>query len=364
MAEKPDIRYGLMGVEAAETSICDIDGANGGLYYRGVPIEELSEMPFEDVAFLLLREHLPSKDESEGFRQELSAKRELPGAVVDLLERRRFTDPFTALQTCLSVLGIGSDGDDDALWISASTSIIAYHHALMMGRTPLLPDTSLDHATDFLRRIDGSMPSPAFARALDADFVLHAEHGLCASTLAVRVAAGAGCTTREAIMAGLSCLSGPRHGGAVQVIGQLLEQLDTAEAACSFVKRESAANRPISGFGHRVYKVEDPRSRIYRAIIDDLTREREARPAVCDVADTLRDVMRPMARFGIAPNDDLAAATLYSVLNFPSDLNLPLFAASRMAGWIAHFREERRSPNMGVPALHYSGPPMKRHADR
>lgn len=354
------IKHGLTGVEIGTTSICKIDGKEGDLFYRGHPIKDLVVRPFEDVAFLLLKGELPSERESRTFNQVLSDARNLPEPVLSALEACRDADPFVALQTAIGCLEIDdARPEDDPRWIGASASIMAHHNAIRLGNPLLPPDAALSHTTDFLRRLYGTMPSQPAFRAINADLVLHAEHGAAASTVAVRVAANQGASLRSAITAGLSCLSGPKHGGAVLDCGRLLETLETPEDAKKYVARAMEPKKgsdPVPGFGHRVYKVEDPRSHIYRTLSSVLVADSPRRNVVAEIATTLVEEMKPMRRFGIAPNDDLAAATLYNMLGLPSELYLSLFAISRITGWIAHFREAQHLPNIEIPELAYAGP--------
>ena len=268
MAQRSAINYGLSGVVIGESSICEIDGKNGRLFYRGVPIQELVELPFEDVAYLLIHGHLPSEAESLGFKKHMAAKRFLPDTVQEILRDCINLEPLSALQTALSTMDL-ADPDCSEDLVCSFPSIITHYHAYRQGKEPLEPDPSLNHATDFLRRLSGSMPCAEMAHAINTDFILHAEHGACASSLAVRTATSAGSSLQAALLAGLSCLSGSRHGGAVNDIGKLLDRLKSPAAAIEFVSNENDLHkRPIPGFGHRIYKVEDPRSEIYRALSD------------------------------------------------------------------------------------------------
>lgn len=358
--ENAKIHSGLVGIHFAKTEISDIRGDEGKLYYRGYSIDDLVLTPsYERAAFLLVHGDWPTADEHRAFCGELASFRHLPDDVADLVDQLKLARPYAALRTVTSALeewgGEDRHGDGcDLRLVALIPSIVAAHHAARSGWPRPTPDLTLDLASDFLRQLLGRRPTDLEQRAINLDFVLHAEHGANASTFAARVVASTEASTVGAITAALAALDGPLHGGAPTAVSDLLDQLPSPAAAQKLVADRRAARQPVHGFGHRVYRREDPRARYYREIAEALSQVRNE-PRMLIILDAMVEAMAPYRRFGIAVNDDLYAAAVYRLLDLPSDLFTSVFAASRVTGWIAHVIEQRSSNVLIRPRLSYVG---------
>ena len=359
---KLTIHRGLIGVNFGSSSLCSIDGDTGKLNYRNISIEQLAKTCcFEETVFLLLNGTLPSAADLHEFKGVLSQHRALPPSIHSILGECRTFPPIVALQVCLSALandalGMSSEDEQALRLIGVTSSIICAHFALSQGRKLLDPDPELDHASDFYRRVTGKKPTVEQQRLINLDFVLHAEHGANASTTAMRVAAAAGSDLCGAATAALATLKGPRHGGAPGAIFDLIGGFDDPDQARAIVRENIANKKPVPGFGHRVYKVIDPRAVLYRAAIDRwMASTKSTNPSPLSIVDAMAEEMKAYQRMAIWPNDDLLAVALYSILEIPNELFVPLFAASRIAGWTAHYREAQDTALDG-PLLHYEAP--------
>lgn len=356
----PRIHRGLVGVPIGSTKLSNIDGQAGKLFYSGIPIEDLAYgSSYEAVVFLLLYGDYPTPLQLSDFRKLMAKYRELPPAISDIVASCRHANPTTALQVGLSALEEADDPghplDELALKIiGATASIICTHHALRNDETVLSPDLTLDHASDFYRRLIRRSPTPLEHDLINLDFVLHADHGANASTTVARVAASARASLSGAISAAFAALCGPKHGGAPAAVAELLDGIDTVAGARALAKDYRDKGLALPGFGHRVYKVQDPRVSLYRSGIERwIESTGSATLASLDLVDGLIEEMKPFLRMGIAPNDDLLAAVLYKVLQIPNDLFTSLFAASRAVGWAAHYMESIANGDDPIPDLFY-----------
>jgi citrate synthase len=367
MAEAPS--RGLADVVAAATALSDIDGRAGLLFYRGYDIHELAgSASFEEVAFLLQRGHAPRSDELGSYQAELAAGRQ-PGALAaaDLPSIARHQRPMEALRSLVS-LGSADDPDAESNEPSANLRkaarltaqqpvLIAAYHAARFGRDVPPPDPGLGTAANFLLQLTGQPPEPRAAEILDTCLVLHADHTMNASTFAARVCAATLADMHSAVVAALGTLSGPLHGGANEQVMRGLEAIresggDALEAVSSQVSQRLAQGEKIMGFGHRVYKTEDPRATHLRKMSAEL--------AAASGDDTYYRMSRRMeevvlAEKGLFPNVDFFAATVYHYLGIPTDLFTPVFSASRMAGWTAHVIEQHADNRLIRPDSEYIG---------
>ena len=269
-----------------------------------------------------------------------------------------------ALRTAVSALAVGGDSahqrEPDAEMkaavglIARIPTLIAAHHTLRQGRTPLAPDPSLGHAHDFLRMLLGNEPSPEAVRLIEQDLIVHADHGSNASAFATRVAVGAGADLRGAITAALATFAGPLHGGAVEEALRQIDRIGAPENAAAFVRDQQSANKSVMGFGHRVYRTEDPRVRHFRQTARAMSARNNDTRAF-ETAEALVEAMKPFARLGVGPNVDLYAGITYRKLGLPDDLAVAIFAAGRMPGWIAQALEQRSNNILIRPLLHYVG---------
>ena len=357
-----NIHEGLIGIRFAKSEISDIRGESGELYYRGYSIENLAVKPdYERVAFLLLFGDWPSEKQDSEFRDKLLSFRSLSDKILDLIDSLRDTPPHAALRTVVSAMEPPTRDNDDfrdsgIRLIATLPSIIANHHAVRTGRPRPIFNPELGIASNFLCQLLDRPISDLERRAINLDFVLHAEHGSNASTFAARVVASTEASAVGAVTAALAALNGPLHGGAPAAVSTVLDGLDSPDSARKFVADRQRKREPVHGFGHRVYRCEDPRVRHYREIAAELTRAAGDDNQMLPILDAMVEAMAPYRRFGIAVNDDLYAAAVYRLLGLPTDLFTSTFAASRISGWVAHIIEQRSNNVLIRPRLSYSGP--------
>jgi citrate synthase len=367
MAEAPS--RGLADVVAASTALSDIDGHAGLLFYRGYDIHELAvNASFEEVAFLLQRGSAPNRGELEGYRAELAAGRELGTLAAESLPAiTRRQRPMEALRSLVS-LGSADDPDAESNEPAANLRkaarltaqqpvLIAAYHAARAGRELPAADPGLSTAANFLLQLAGHRPDARTAEIFDTCLVLHADHTMNASTFAARVCAATLADMHSAVVAALGTLSGPLHGGANEQVMRTLEAIrqsggDPVEAVTGQVRQRLARGEKIMGFGHRVYKTEDPRATHLRRMSAEL--------ASASGDDTYYRMSRKMeevvlADKGLYPNVDFFAATVYHYLGIPTDLFTPIFSASRMAGWTAHVIEQHADNRLIRPDSEYIG---------
>jgi citrate synthase len=368
MAESPS--RGLADVVAASTAVSDIDGRAGRLFYRGYDISQLSGWAtFEEIAYLLQRGSAPTAAELDDYRAELIAGRR-PGPLTDFCLPRvaRSQGPMEALRTLVS---LSSAGDPDAGSNSAAANLrkaarltalqpvlVAAYQDARLGRAGTEPDSGFGLAGNFLMQVTGSKPSDREAEIFDTCLVLHADHTMNASTFAARVCAATLSDMHSAIVAALGTLKGPLHGGANEQVMRGLEAIrggaaaDPVAAVESQVTARLRQGEKIMGFGHRVYKAEDPRAAYLRQMSGEL--------GAASGDDTYYRMSRRMeevvfAEKGLYPNVDFYAATVYHYLRIPTDLFTPVFSVSRMAGWTAHVIEQHADNRLIRPDSEYIG---------
>ncbi len=368
MAEKPS--RGLADVVAASTALSDIDGRAGRLSYRGYDISQLAgTATFEEIAYLLQRGSPPDRGQLAGYRAELSAGRELgPLAAASLAAVARAQQPMEALR---SLVSLGSAGDPDAgsnepaanlrkaaRLTAQQPVLVAAYAAERAGRPVPAADPALGLAANFLLQVTGQPPAPRAAQILDTCLVLHADHTMNASTFAARVCAATLSDMHSAVVAALGTLKGPLHGGANEQVMRGLETIraaagsDPLEAVSDQVSARLRQGEKIMGFGHRVYKVEDPRAAYLRQMSAEL--------GGASGDDTYYRMSRRMeevvlAEKGLYPNVDFYAATVYHYLGIPTDLFTPVFSVSRMTGWTAHIIEQHADNRLIRPDSEYIG---------
>ena len=368
MADKPS--RGLADVVAASTALSDIDGQAGLLFYRGYDIHQLAgAATFEEIAYLLQRGAPPSRAELDGYRAELVGGRTLGKLVsATLAEISTAQGPMEALRSLVS-LASADDPDKDSNAAAANARkaarltaqqpiLVAAYHAARRGRDCPPPDPGLSLAANFLLQLRGAAPAERDAEILDTCLVLHADHTMNASTFAARVCAATLSDMHSAVVAALGTLKGPLHGGANEQVMRGLEAIraqagaDPVAAVAGAVRDRLAAGEKIMGFGHRVYKTEDPRATHLR--------EMSAELATRSGDDTYYRMSRAMeetvlAEKGLYPNVDFYAATVYHYLDIPTDLFTPVFSVSRMAGWTAHVMEQHADNRLIRPDSEYIG---------
>jgi len=364
--EKIEIHRGLKGVYFDRSRICFIDGRAGELRYRGYSIHDLAEhSTFEETCYLLLKGELPGRGDLDAFDAALKAARVLPPAIYDILRVLKSAHPMEVLRTAVSGLGAFdpdvADNSADAIirkgirLTSQVPMIVAAHEHIRNGREPVAPSATLGHAANFLYMLQGKEPSADTARLMDTDMILHAEHGANASSFTARVVAGTEANLHAAITAAIGALSGPAHGGAAENVMHMAKEVGDASNAAEYVKRKRANKEAVMGFGHRVYRAEDPRARHMRAGVEKLSREM-GQPEWYRILDALVQAMKPYARHGVNVNVDFYAGVVYYLNGIPSDLFVPIFAVGRVPGWVVSVLEQMESNILIRPLTLYNGP--------
>jgi 2-methylcitrate synthase len=357
---------GLRNVVAGQSALCTIDGERGVLRYRGIDIHELAEhSTFEETTYLLHRGGLPTRSQLGTFVQELARQRAVPDELLSALRSLpRSSHPMAALRTLVSALGaLDPDAADEredarlrkALRLTAQmATLVAMVERMRHGWAPLAPDQSLDHAANFLYMLSGERPRPSAARAMDVALILHADHEFNASTFAARVAASTLADVHGAITAALATLKGPLHGGANEAVMQMLEDVGNPERAELWIREAFAAKRKVMGFGHAVYRTEDPRATVLRKLSRQIGVE-TGQGRWFELSERIEAAVQ--AQKGLFPNVDFYSASLYRALGIPTDLFTPVFAVSRIAGWTAHVLEQLGNNKLIRPEAEYIGPP-------
>jgi len=362
----PDIKRGLKDVYFDTTESSFIDGQIGKLLYRGYNIHDLAEKStFEEVVYLLLYGKLPNRQELNQLDSTLRANREVPPQVLDVIRLVKSGHPMDVLRTAVSALAAFdpevSDVSSEAslrkgirLTAQAPT-LVAAHHRIRNGQEVVPPNPKLSHAANFLYMLFGKEPTPEDARIMDIDFILHAEHGSNASAFGVRVGASTVADLHAAITAGIGILKGPWHGGAAEAVMKMAEEIGSPERAEEYVRKVTSQGGRIMGFGHRIYKAEDPRARHLRSRVKEMS-ERRGQPHWFQILSRLEEVMAPYRAKGIYVNVDFYAGAVYHLLGIPDDLFVPIFAIGRIPGWTLQYLEQINNNIIIRPRLLYSGP--------
>ena len=361
----PPQAAGLEGVVVAESEISYVDGQEGRLVYRGYSIEDLAESSsFEETAKLLLDGELPDVEALRGFERALAAQRSLDGETLEAVRRFPSTaDPMSALRTGVSLLGLTDPdrGDNGAeatrrkalRLIARIPTLIAAFDRARRGSDPLAPRDDLGHAANFLYMLRGGEPDPEDARVLDVCLVLHAEHGMNASTFAARVTAATLSDIHSAITSAVGTLKGPLHGGANEAVMKMLLEIDQRGVEpAAHIREMLAAGSKVMGFGHRVYKTMDPRAPILRRFSKDLG-ERAGDTRWYQMSEQILATMQ--AEKGIDPNVDFFSASTYHALGIPADLFTPIFAVARISGWVTHVEAQYAKNRLIRPRARYVG---------
>lgn len=369
--EAEPIHRGLKGVYFDRSRVCFIDGRAGELRYRGYSIHELAEhSSFEETCYLLLRGELPTRVQLAEFDKQLKAARVLPSPVLKIVETIKDAHPMDVLRTAVSALAAFdpevADNAPEAtlrkgLRLTAQVPmIVAAHEHLRNGRAPVAPDPALGHAANFLYMLKGARASADAARLMDIDMVLHAEHGANASAFAARVVAGTEANLHAAATAAIAALSGPAHGGAAENVMRMAQEIGDAGRAANYVKQKRANKEPVMGFGHRVYRAEDPRARHMRAGVEKLSREM-GQPQWYRILEALVEAMKPYARHGVNVNVDFYAGVVYYLNGIAADLFVPIFAAGRVPGWTVQVLEQMENNILIRPLTLYNGPAARNY---
>jgi citrate synthase len=358
---------GLEDVVATTSAICFLDGERGVLAYRGHDIHDLARFAtFEETCYLLWHGRLPNRAELGDLQSQLAAARRLPEPVVRFIKMLPAADGMDALRTLTSVLShYDPDAGDNSppasyrksvRLTSQLASLVATWGRLQQGGGVVHPDPAVGHAASFLYMLTGERPSPTAIRAMDIALTLHADHELNASTFAARVAAATLTDVHSAIVAGIGTLKGPLHGGAnAEVMKMLLELGEDASAdrIDSYVRAKFARKEKIPGFGHRVYRTEDPRATHLRRMSKELG-EKRGHTKWYEMSERIESLVR--AEKKLNPNVDFYSASTYYTMGIAIDLFTPIFAVSRISGWTAHVLEQYANNRLIRPRADYTGP--------
>jgi citrate synthase len=367
--EQIEIHRGLKGVHFDRSKVCFIDGRAGELRYRGYSIHDLAERStFEETCHLLLRGELPTAAELSAFDAELKAARRLPAPIYDIVHSVRKAHPMDVLRTAVSALAAFDDevADNSPAAIlrkgirltSQVPIIVAAHDHIRNGREPVAPHPQLPHAANFLYMLQGRAPTPEASRLMDMDMILHAEHGSNASAFSARVVAGTDANLHAAMTSAIATLSGPAHGGAAENVMRMAQEIGDPANAADFVKRKRANKEAVMGFGHRVYRAEDPRARHMRAGVEQLSKQM-GQPHWYQILAALVEAMRPYARLGVNVNVDFYAGVVYFLNGIAEDLFVPIFAIGRVPGWTVQVLEQMENNILIRPLTLYNGPPAR-----
>jgi citrate synthase len=357
---KVELHRGLKGVYFERSGTSDIDGKAGTLTYRGYSIHDLAQhSTFEETSYLLLNGELPTVAQLAAFDAELKAARSLPSVVLNIVKALKDSHPMVVLRTAVSALGAFSSGADaktnGTQLIAQVPMIIVAHEAARQGRALPTPDHKLSHAANFLWMLQNKVPSEEAAKLVDRDLILHAEHGSNASTFTARVVIGTEANIHAAITAAIAALSGAAHGGAAEDVMRMAQEIGDPSNAAAYVKSKRSAGEAVTGFGHRVYRTEDPRARHMRDGVQRLSVEM-GEPRWFAILQAVVEAMKPYARFGVNVNVDFYSGVVYYLNGVPADQFVPIFAAGRMPGWIAQCLEQMQNNILIRPLTLYDGP--------
>jgi len=356
---------GLDGVIAAQTRLSDVRGDAGELIYAGYDINELAgKVTFEEVIHLLHWNHLPNRKELAELRATLAAERELPKGVVDLLRLvPRDTPPMDIIRTAVSATGCFDPQRDDSSYddlrrkamrlIAQIPMITAYFHRIRQGKKLLPPDPNLGEAANFLLMIDGEPPPQEKVSTMDLCYILHADHGMNASTFSARVTMSTLSDMYSAITSAIGTLKGPLHGGANEGVIKMLKEIGSLEKVEAFVEECLLQKKKIMGIGHRVYKTLDPRAPHLKRMAQLLSLKL-GEPKWIQMSDRIAEIM--LQKKNLHANVDFYSATVYYSLGIPTDLFTPIFAIARTAGWTAHLLEQVADNRLIRPQSLYIGP--------
>lgn len=369
MTETVKINRGLKGIYFERSGVSHIDGAKGELSYRGYSIHDLAtQSTFEEVCYLLIHGELPTEAELAEFDAALKSNRNLPPQIYDIIASVKTGHPMDVLRTAVSALAalepasqeVGEDAflKNGIRLISQVPMIIAAHDAIRSGRAPVAADTDLSHAANWLWMLKGEKPSKAAAQLADVDFILHAEHGANASSFAARVTIGTEANLHGGIVTALATLAGPAHGGAAEDVMKMVHDIGTPDRAADYVKAKRSNREAVTGFGHRVYRAEDPRARHMRDGVRKLGDEMGA-PEWYEILQGVVEAMKPYARHGLNVNVDFYSGVIYQLHGISMDLYVPIFAIGRMPGWIVQCLDQQRRNILIRPLTLYDGPDMR-----
>ena len=363
--EKTKLHRGLREVYIDRTTSSFIDGKIGKLYYRGYNIDDLApNCSFEEVIYLVMVGELPTERQLSDFTTELRSNMEIPDQIVDIIKATKEAHPMDVLRTAISAMAAFDPEVDDnsseatlrkgTRLTAAAPTIVTTHARIREGKEPIKPDPDMSLAANFLHMLFGEIPDPRDVALIDKDFVLHAEHGLNASSFGARVSASTQADLHCAITTGISVLKGPSHGGAAESVMTMSLEIGEEDNAEKYVKDTLSGGGRIMGFGHRVYRAVDPRSLHLQDDLKELG-ERKGQPKWYSILQKVVEVMQPYARRGICQNVDFFSGAMYFLLDIPEDLFISIFAMGRIPGWTAQVIEQFENNILLRPRLEYVG---------
>ena len=359
------IRAGLEDVVISTSEICFIDGQQGRLLYRGYDIDDLVvHSTFEEVVYLLWYGALPTRKELDAHVKALAASRRLPARLIGILKNLpRKTVPMEVLRTGVSALSAFDPDERDnsreatlrkAIRLAAQMpTLVAAWERIRRGKEPVTPNPRLGLAANFLYMLSGRKPTDLEAKTFDIALILHADHEYNASTFAARVTAATLSDLHSAVTSAIGALKGPLHGGANEQVMLMVDQIKEPARAEAWIRKALADKARIMGFGHRVYRVEDPRAKYLRRLAAELGRQ-AGNTSYVEILDTVARVVT--AEKHIYPNVDLYSGAAYAIMGIPADQFTPIFAMSRIAGWAAHVLEQHAHNRLIRPRAEYTGP--------
>jgi citrate synthase len=362
-----ELRPGLADVPVAESAVSYIDGKNARLEYRGIAVETLAtESCFEETTYLLLKGDLPTQKQLVDFDDQLRSHRRIKFRLSDLMKCLPETGhPMYALQAAVAAMGMFYPSRDvtnaQSNWesvvrlVAKLPTVVAAFHRIRYGDEPIKPRDDLDHAANFYWMLFEREPSPAIRKVIDACLILHAEHTMNASTFSGRVTASTLANPYTVISAAIGTLTGPLHGGANEEVLDMLEEIGSSPKVRTWCEDAIANKKKIMGFGHRVYKVKDPRATVLQNLAERVFTD-TGRPAEYDLAIEMEKVMaEKLGPKGIYPNVDFYSGIVYQALGIPRDLFTPIFAIARVAGWLSHWLEQLQNNRIYRPEQIYVG---------
>ncbi len=362
-----EFKPGLEGVPATKSSVSYVDGQKGILEYRGINIKELAKKSsFIETSYLLIWGHLPSKEELQSFEDEIRNHRRIKYRIRDMMKCFPETGhPMDALQTSAAALGLfySRRALDNPEYIRAAVvrllanipTMVAAFELMRKGNDPVKPKDNLDYAANFLYMLNEKEPDPLAAKVFDVCLTLHAEHTINASTFSAMVTASTLTDPYGVIASAVGTLAGPLHGGANEDVIDMLSEIGSVENVRPYLEKYFGAKGKIVGFGHRVYKVKDPRAIILQELAVELF-EKFGYDKYYEIALEMEKVVEErLGHKGVYPNVDFYSGLVYRKLGIPSDLFTPVFAIARVAGWLAHWKEQLVANRIFRPTQIYSG---------